>query len=98
MIRPLRSTSRCRTDSTEHYAGIDPAWALDWSYVHVILGQAPLGMLNVATQAGRRPVHHTLGNGEFDLFRKLAEPVVCASAILTPQNVAAETEQLIAEA
>jgi indolepyruvate decarboxylase len=55
-------------------------------------------MPNVATQAGRRLVHHTLGNGEFDLFRKMAEPVVCASAILTPQNVAAETERLIAEA
>ena len=40
----------------------------------------------------------TLGNGEFDLFRKMAEPVVCASAIMTPQNVAYETERLIAEA
>jgi indolepyruvate decarboxylase len=57
-----------------------------------------VGMPNAATQAGRRLVHHTLGNGEFDLFRKMAEPVVCASAILTPQNVAAETERLIAEA
>jgi indolepyruvate decarboxylase len=43
-------------------------------------------------------VHHTLGNGEFDFFRKMAEPVVCASAIMTPQNVAYETERLIAEA
>ena len=46
----------------------------------------------------RMLVHHTLGNGEFDLFRKMAEPVVCASAIMTPQNVAYETERLIAEA
>jgi indolepyruvate decarboxylase len=57
-----------------------------------------VGMPNAATQAGRRLVHHTLGNGEFDLFRKMAEPVVCASANLTPQNVASETERLIAEA
>jgi indolepyruvate decarboxylase len=57
-----------------------------------------VGMPNMATQADRAIVHHTLGNGEFDLFRKMAEPVVCASAIMTPQNVAYETERLIAEA
>jgi indolepyruvate decarboxylase len=56
------------------------------------------GMPNLPTQAAHAVVHHTLGNGEFDLFRKMAEPVVCASAILTPQNVAYETERLIAEA
>jgi indolepyruvate decarboxylase len=43
-------------------------------------------------------IHHTLGNGEFGLFRKTSEPAVCASAIMTPQNVAYETERLIAEA
>jgi indolepyruvate decarboxylase len=56
-----------------------------------------VGMPNMPTQAGRALVHHTLGNGEFDLFRKMAEPVVCASAVMTPQNVAYETERLIAE-
>jgi indolepyruvate decarboxylase len=56
------------------------------------------GMPNMPTQAGRKLIHHTLGNGEFDFFRKMAEPVVCASAIMTPQNVAYETERLIAEA
>jgi hypothetical protein len=39
-----------------------------------------------------------VGDGEFDIFRKMAEPVVCASAIMTPQNVASETERLIAAA
>jgi indolepyruvate decarboxylase len=51
-----------------------------------------VGMPNIATQAGRAVVHRTLGNGEFELFRKMAEPVVCASAIMSPQNVAFETE------
>jgi indolepyruvate decarboxylase len=55
-------------------------------------------MPNLATQSRRALVHHTLGNGEFDFFRKMAEPVVCASAIMTPQNVAYETERLIGEA
>ena len=49
-------------------------------------------------QKVRAPVHHTLGNGEFDLFKNMADTVVCASAILTPQNAAYETERLIAAA
>jgi len=57
-----------------------------------------VGMPNMPTQAARALVHHTLGNGEFDFFRRMAEPVVCASAIMTPQNVAYETERLIADA
>jgi indolepyruvate decarboxylase len=57
-----------------------------------------VGMPTMSIQAGRALVHHTLGNGEFDLFRKMTEPAVCASAIMTPQNVAYETERLIAEA
>jgi indolepyruvate decarboxylase len=57
-----------------------------------------VGMPSMPTQVARGLVHHTLGNGEFDLFRKMAEPVVCASAIMTPQNVAFETERLISEA
>jgi indolepyruvate decarboxylase len=56
------------------------------------------GMPTMPVQSARSLVHHTLGNGEFDLFRQMAEPVVCASAILTPQNVAYETNRLIAAA
>jgi indolepyruvate decarboxylase len=57
-----------------------------------------VGTPNLPTQEGRALVHHTLGNGEFDLFHRMAEPIVCASAIMTPQNAASETERLIAEA
>jgi indolepyruvate decarboxylase len=57
-----------------------------------------IGTPNLATQEGRALVHHTLGNGEFDLFSRMAEAVVCASAIMTLQNAASETERLIAEA
>jgi indolepyruvate decarboxylase len=56
------------------------------------------GMPNLATQADRALVHHTLGNGEFGLFRSMADTVVGASAIITPANVVAQTERLIAEA
>jgi indolepyruvate decarboxylase len=56
------------------------------------------GLPATATQHNRELVHHTLGNGEFDYFAKMAESVVCASAVLTPQNAVYETERLIAEA
>jgi indolepyruvate decarboxylase len=57
-----------------------------------------VGTPNLPTQEARALVHHTLGNGEFDLFGKMAEPIVCASATATPQNAAAETERLLAAA
>jgi indolepyruvate decarboxylase len=56
------------------------------------------GMPTTAAQHKRELVHHTLGNGEFDFFAKMAGPVVCARAIITPQNAVYETERLIAQA
>src|SRR6201998_4332685 len=73
-------------------SGIAGAYAEHVPVFHLV------GMPNLPTQAARGLVHHTLGNGEFDFFHKMAEHVVCASAVLTPQNVAYETERLIAEA
>jgi indolepyruvate decarboxylase len=72
--------------------GIAGAYAEHVPVFHLV------GMPNLPTQGARRLVHHTLGNGEFDFFHKMAEKVVCASAIMTPQNVAYETERLIWEA
>src|ERR1700741_3996448 len=72
--------------------GIAGAYAEHVPVFHLV------GMPNLPAQAGHALVHHTLGNGEFDFFHKMAEKVVCASAIMTPQNVAYETERLIAEA
>src|SRR5258708_996020 len=54
-----------------------------------------VGMPASGVQTAHRLVHHTLGNGEFDLFFKMAEPVTCARAIMTPDNCVAETERLI---
>jgi indolepyruvate decarboxylase len=51
-----------------------------------------------ATQRSREIVHHTLGNGEFDLFYDMTAPAVCARSIVTPENCVAETERLIAAA
>jgi indolepyruvate decarboxylase len=57
-----------------------------------------VGTPNMGTQAARAIMHHTLGNGEYGLFQKMSEPVVCAMAVMTPQNVAVETERLMAAA
>src|ERR1700761_1753570 len=57
-----------------------------------------VGMPNSSAQESRLVMHHTLGNGEYDLFYRMTEPVVCARAIMTPQNVVMETERIIAEA
>jgi indolepyruvate decarboxylase len=57
-----------------------------------------VGAPTMSVQQSRAIMHHTLGNGEYDLFRRMSEPVICAHAVMTPQNVAYETERLIFEA
>jgi indolepyruvate decarboxylase len=72
--------------------GIAGAYAEHLPVFHLV------GMPTSGVQAARRLVHHTLGNGEFDIFYNMAEPMVCARAIMTPENCVAETERLIAAA
>jgi indolepyruvate decarboxylase len=72
--------------------GVAGAYAEHLPVFHLV------GTPNISIQAARTLMHHTLGNGEYDLFRRMAEPVVCGHAVMTPQNVAYETERLIAEA
>jgi indolepyruvate decarboxylase len=72
--------------------GIAGAYAEHLPIFHLV------GAPNLAAQMNRRLMHHTLGNGEYGFFRKMSEPVVAAHAVLTPENVAYETERLIFEA
>ncbi len=72
--------------------------AIAGSYAELLPVFHLTGMPNLATQADRALVHHTLGNGEFELFKSMADTVVGASAIITPANTVSETERLIAEA
>ena len=72
--------------------GIAGAYAEHLPIFHLI------GAPNNSVQQSRAVMHHTLGNGEYDLFRRMSEPVVCAHVVMTPQNVAYETERLIFEA
>src|ERR1700735_1387686 len=73
-------------------AGVAGAYAEHVPLFHL------LGTRNMSAQSARAILHHTLGNGEYNLFQRMAEPVVCAQAVMTPQNVVYETERLIAAA
>lgn len=55
-----------------------------------------VGMPNMRTQEKHAIVHHTLGNGEFGLFMRMAAPVACARTFLTPENCIHDTERVIA--
>ncbi len=72
--------------------GVAGAYAEHLPVFHLV------GTPKITIQESHALMHHTLGNGEYDLFRRMSEPVVCAHAVMTPQNVAYETERLIAEA
>jgi indolepyruvate decarboxylase len=72
--------------------GIAGAYAEHLPIFHIV------GMPKCAVQRKRGIMHHTLGNGEFDLFHKMTQPVVCASTILTPENTVAEVDRVIAAA
>jgi indolepyruvate decarboxylase len=73
-------------------SGVAGSYAEHLAVFHLI------GTPNLPTQERRALVHHALGNGRFDLFHKMAEHVVRASAVMTPQNAASELERLIADA
>jgi indolepyruvate decarboxylase len=72
--------------------GVAGAYAEHLPVFHLV------GAPGIPTQASRRAMHHTLGDGDYDLFRRMAAPLACAMAVMTPQNVVQETERLIAAA
>ncbi|MEZ2861123.1 indole-3-pyruvate decarboxylase [Proteus mirabilis] len=57
-----------------------------------------VGMPASGVQESKRLVHHTLGNGDFDVFYQLGQRLACAHTILTPENCIPEMERLIATA
>ena len=73
-------------------AGVAGAYAEHLPIFHLT------GQPSRATQHDRAIVHHTLGDGQFDLFYEMTAPAVCARTIISPENCVAETERLIAAA
>lgn len=69
--------------------GIAGSYAENLPVFHIV------GMPKCTLQRNGNIIHHSLGNGEFDLFHKMTQPVVCASTILTPENTVAEVQRII---
>ncbi len=55
-----------------------------------------VGMPNRSVQAQHAIVHHTLGNGMFDIFADMSAPISCAYTVLTPENCVHEVERVVA--
>lgn len=72
--------------------GIAGSYAENLAIFHLV------GMPASGVQKKHRLVHHSLGNGDFDVFYQMSQHLSCAHAILTPENCIAETERLITTA
>ena len=56
-----------------------------------------VGFPNDSAVAKRKPIHHSLGDGEFNLFHPLSSAAACVSAIITPDNARREMNRVIYE-
>lgn len=54
-----------------------------------------VGAPNTALQDSKSRIHHTLGDGIFNHFIKMVEPVTVARAQITPENAASEIDRVI---
>ena len=57
-----------------------------------------VGMEPTTTRNDPLMMHHTLDRGAYESFYDMVAPVVCARAILTPENCVAEMQRLVATA
>ncbi|WP_421902729.1 alpha-keto acid decarboxylase family protein [Maridesulfovibrio sp.] len=69
--------------------GIAGCYAENLPVFHIV------GIPKCSVQRNGNLIHHSLGNGEFDLFYKMTQPVVSARTILTAENTVAEVERCI---
>jgi indolepyruvate decarboxylase len=68
------------------------AYAEHVPVIHIV------GSPTVATQAAARATHHSLGDGDFRHFARMAAEVTCAQASLTIETATDEIDRVIAEA
>ena len=54
-----------------------------------------VGAPNTQLRDGKRRLHHSLGDGVFNHFIKMVEPVSVARAEITAENVASEIDRVI---
>ena len=61
--------------------------AITGSYAEHVPVVHIVGAPALATQAQRRPIHHSLGDGEFGHFMAMHTAITCARAALTPETL-----------
>jgi alpha-keto-acid decarboxylase len=71
--------------------GIAGSYAERVPVIHVV------GAPSTATQRAGRPTHHTLGDGDFRHFARMAAEVTAVQASLTLENAASEIDHVIRE-
>ncbi|MCX8472138.1 MAG: thiamine pyrophosphate-binding protein [Sediminibacterium sp.] len=57
-----------------------------------------VGGPSTALQVRKKNVHHTLGDGDFTIFKGISEKSACVSAVITADNVVLQMDQIIHEA
>ena len=71
--------------------------AITGSYAEHVPVVHIVGAPALATQALRRSIHHSLGDGEFGHFMAMHTAITCARAALTPDNAVAEIDRVLSE-
>ncbi|MFJ6699507.1 thiamine pyrophosphate-binding protein [Streptomyces sp. NPDC091272] len=69
--------------------GVAGAYAERVPLLHIAVGPTR------ATERAGDAVHHTMGDGDFDRFARAHRHVVCADAVLRPDNAAAEIDRVL---
>ncbi|MFA6100983.1 MAG: thiamine pyrophosphate-binding protein [Victivallaceae bacterium] len=69
--------------------GVAGAYAEHLPVIHIV------GIPPTKTMLNKRIVHHTLGTGNFEIFKQAASSMVCASATLTPENAIPEIKRTL---
>src|SRR4051794_31313866 len=69
--------------------------AITGSYAEHVPVVHVVGAPALATQTLHRPIHHSLGDGEFGHFMEMHAAITCARAALTADNAVAEIDRVL---
>lgn len=76
---------------------LSAANAIAGSYAEHVPVVHIVGAPSKDAQAARRPVHHSLGDGDFEHFVRVAREFTCAQANLVPATATREIDRVLAE-
>lgn len=76
---------------------LSAANAIAGSYAEHVPVVHIVGAPSKDSQAARRIVHHTLGDGDFDHFLRISREITCAQADLAPATATREIDRVLSE-